>query len=70
MAETGNEWTWPEWKWPEDGGAQARDSLADHLEEAARALRDGRAVVRRSATSRSSTGPQQLEVDLTWTPAD
>ncbi|MFP5071937.1 hypothetical protein ACLFMI_20015 [Pseudonocardia nantongensis] len=57
------------WSWPDDWNAQATTDLADHLEQAARALRDGRAVVRRSATSRASSGPNQLAVDLSWTPA-
>lgn len=59
-----------EWAWPDDWTARATTDLARHLEQAAQALRDGRAVVRRSATSWTSTGPNQLEVDLTWMPAD
>lgn len=58
------------WAWPEDWNAQATTDLAHHLEQAARALREGRAVVRRSATSTTTNGPNQLDVDLTWTPAD
>ncbi|MEJ8281386.1 hypothetical protein [Pseudonocardia spirodelae] len=53
------------WSWPDDTTA-ARD-LADRLEEAARALRDGRATVRRAGTGTASDGHRGLEVDLTWT---
>ncbi|MBW0103589.1 hypothetical protein [Pseudonocardia sp. KRD291] len=56
------------WAWPENAGEQAQGDLADLLEEAARALRDGRAVVRRSATGTTSGGPSHLDVDLTWSP--
>ncbi|MBN9796175.1 hypothetical protein ACFU8R_04480 [Pseudonocardia alni] len=52
------------WSWP-DATTAAHD-LAAHLEDAARALRDGRAEVRRSATGTASDGHRQLEVDLTW----
>lgn len=58
------------WRWPDDWSEQATTDLAHHLEQAAQALRDGRAVVRRSATSWSSTGPNQLDVDLTWSPPE
>ncbi|MBP2364780.1 hypothetical protein [Pseudonocardia parietis] len=58
------------WTWPEDWSSQATTDLAHHLEQAAAALRAGRAGVRRSATSWSSTGPNQLDVDLTWMPPD
>lgn len=58
------------WAWPENAGEQATVDLAHHLEEAAKALRDGRAVVRRSAVSTASDGPSHLDVDLTWSPWD
>lgn len=60
-------WAWPDdWQWSDD--EQARVDLAWHLEQAARALRDGRAAVRRSSTSTTSGGPNRLDVDVTWTP--
>lgn len=57
-----------DWAWPTDPDLQAPADLAQHLEAAARALREGRAVVRRSATSWTSTGPNDLDVDLSWSP--
>ncbi len=56
------------WAWPDE--SQSRIDLAHHLEQAARALRDGRAVVRRSATSTTTDGPHRLDVDLSWSPQD
>lgn len=58
------------WRWPDDWSARSTTDLARQLELAAEALRDGRATVRRSATSTSSSGPNELDVELTWTPAD
>jgi len=64
-------WAWPsDWRWPENAGEQAAVDLAHHLEQAARALREGRAAVHRSATSTTTNGPNRLDVDLTWSPAD
>ncbi|RZT88572.1 hypothetical protein EV383_5515 [Pseudonocardia sediminis] len=57
----GDSWAWP-------SNEQARGDLAQLLEEAAKALRDGRATVHRSATSTTSGGPSRLDVDLEWSP--
>lgn len=68
---TSDDWAWPAegdpaWAWPAEGNPAAPGDLAQHLEAAARAIREGRAVVRRSATSWTSTGPNHLDVDLSW----
>jgi len=64
-------WVWPDdWSWPQTPGEQATVDLAHHLEQAARALREGRAAVHRSSTSTTTNGPNRLDVDLTWSPTD
>jgi hypothetical protein len=45
---------------------QERDLLAYELEDAAYALRDGRAVVRQSHHSRDYDEPSQLDVSMSW----